>query len=619
MSLDSGDARGREVPEGVTGTMARDRWTPFLRRAAHVARQDAGLFLVLVRHLLRWTLRLALPVAGAAGVLHALPYHATVQRIPFVVEGSVLAHPGLSADTTLGSWEFPELSGLPIGAHIRPENVNVLDLTRAANGDLPSFVTRLQADFAAQVPRIVTWLLVEVVVGILLGLVASAAVNMSVRYLSGRPRRAHELRIRAVQLGAAVAVVLVVAGYGRLSYNPRWAEQSRLTGTLAAAQLFPDQLSAYYSHQTKAFDVLGSVLGLQAVLQKQLDDAKVPRTTLQIMFVSDMHLAGNYPLVQRYAASYGVDLIINTGDESEFGTALELTPAYLSALRTVAATTPMLWLAGNHDSPDVQATMRSIPGVTVLGTKTATVGGYAVRAGVVQAFGLTVAGLPDPRVYGGPGAYGSDALPVTDPLERSAVDQAVAGLVAQGTASASSAAETSAQSAAASSAGDSSAPAPTGTGSSAETGTGTAPQSFDIFATHEPVAAEELRAQLPGRIRQTNSGHTHKQNPAADLQTDEGIDLVEGSTGAGGLDNIVRGAKRPPIELSIESVGADCQFSRIIRFQIDSAASSATGAGASPQAYGDDVVASTTYFRPQKIAAGRVCGTASGIGKVAPL
>ena len=607
MSLDPGDARGGEAPDGVAATAAGNRWAPVLGRATQAARQ----FLVLLRLLLRWALRLALPVAGAAGVLHALPYHATVQGIPFVVEGSVLALPGLSADTTLGSWEFPDLTGVPIGVHIRPENVNVLDLTRAANGDLPSFVTRLQADFAAQVPRIVTWLVAEVVVGILLGLLAAASLNMSVRYLRGHPRRAHELRIRAIQLGAAVAVVLVVAGYGRLSYNPRWAEQSRLTGTLAAAQLFPDQLSAYYSHQTKAFDVLGSVLGVQAVLQKQLDDEKIPETTLQIMFISDMHLAGNYPLVQRYAASYGVDLIINTGDESEFGTALELTPAYLSALRAVTATTPMLWLAGNHDSPDVEATMRSIPGVTVLGTKTATADGYAVRAGVVQAFGLTVAGVPDPRVYGGPGAYGADALSVTDPLERSAVDQAVAGVVAQASASA------AARTAAASSAGGSGTPA--GSASSAAPGTGSGPQSFDIFATHEPVAAEELRAQLPGRIRQTNSGHTHKQNPAADLQSDSGIDLVEGSTGAGGLDNLVRGAKRPPIELSIESVGADCQFSRIIRFQIDSTAPSESNAGSSPQAYGNDVVASTTYFRPQKLAAGRVCDTTLGIGKEAPL
>jgi hypothetical protein len=187
------------------------------------------------------------------------------------------------------------------------------------------------------------------------------------------------------------------------------------------------------------------------------------------------------------------------------------------------------------------------------------------------------------------------------------VDEAVAGLVGQGTASDATAAD------------GSSVPASGSSAPAGGAGSATQPQSFDIFATHEPVAAEELRKQLPDRIRQTNSGHTHKQNAAADLQSDSGIDLVEGSAGAGGLDNIVRGARRPPIELSIESVGADCQFSRIIRFQIDSTVSSATSAGSSPQAYGNDVVASTTYFRPQKVAAGRTCGTELGIGKAAPL
>src|SRR3954451_8822595 len=239
---------------------------------------------------------------------------------------------------------------------------------------------------------------------------------------------AHELRIRAVQLGVGVVVVGLVAVYGRVTYNPNWVQQSRLTGTLAAAQLFPGQLSQYYAQNNKAFDVLGSVLGIQAALQQQTD-ADAPATALRIMFISDMHLAANYPLVQVYARSYDVDLIVNTGDESVFGTGIELTPGYLEAVRAVAAETPMLWLAGNHASPAVDSTMRTIPGVTVLGTKTQTADGYEVRAGYVDAFGLTIAGIPDPRVYGGPGAYGADDPDVTDPLERDAVDKALADVV----------------------------------------------------------------------------------------------------------------------------------------------------------------------------------------------
>ncbi|HEV7189248.1 MAG TPA: hypothetical protein VGN28_15260 [Blastococcus sp.] len=156
-------------------------------------------------------------------------------------------------------------------------------------------------------------------------------------------------------------------------------------------------------------------------------------------------------------------------------------------------------------------------------------------------------------------------------------------------------------------------------GSATAPPTGTAGRTFDIVATHEPVAADELRTVLPDRIRHTDSGHVHHQNDAADLQQDDGtIDLVEGSTGGGGLDNIYRGTKRPPIEFSIESVAVNCQFTRVVRFAIRSAAPSGAVA-ATPQAYGDDVTSSTTYFRPQDTGPDRTCDVQLGVGAERPL
>ncbi|MEU2348067.1 metallophosphoesterase [Modestobacter sp. NPDC049651] len=567
-----------------------------VRQAARTTGRVTGRVVAVV---LRWVLRLALPVLGAAGALQALPYRATVQGIPFEVRGTLFTRPWLSADTTLGSWQFPELTGLPVGVHVRPEDVDVLQLTKAAGGDLPGFVSRLRGDFSDLVPRIALWLVGELLLGALAGLAAAAALNMALRYWRGLPRRPHELRRRAVQLAAALGVLVLVAGVGAATYNPEWSRQSQLTGTLAAAQLFPDQLSDYYSQQSKAFDVLGSVVAIQAALQQQIEPSEAAGPALEVMFISDMHLAANYPLVQQYVASYGVDLVVNTGDEAEFGTPAELTPQYLDGLRALTAQTPMIWLAGNHDSPGVEDVLRGIPGVTVLGDKTATAGGYRVTASEVQAFGLTIAGLPDPRVYGGPGAYGADDPKVVDPLQRRAVRAALGAPDDDED--------------------DDAAATPTPTDDATDGAAGAAAPLYDVFATHEPVAAEELREVLPGEIRQTNSGHTHKQNKTADIQADDGtIDLVEGSTGAGGLDNIVRGTARPPIEFSIESVGADCQFQRVVRFQIDSAPDAASQP-ATASAYGDDVTASTIYFRPQQVGTDRVCGPQLGIGPVLPV
>jgi predicted MPP superfamily phosphohydrolase len=570
---------------------------PGARDAARHAARRAGVVLGRVLQVaLRWLLRIALPLICAAALLQAFPYHATVQGVPLQVQGSLFSRPGLSADTTLGNWEFPEVSGVPFGVHVSPEDVDVLAVTKRADGDLPAFVQRLQADFTAQLPRIAGWLIGEVLLGLALGLTVAAAINMSVRYLRGRPRRRHELRHRAVEGGVAVLVTAAVAGYGVLSYDPDWVRESRLTGTLGAAQLFPSQLSAYYTKQSEALDVLGSVVGIQAALQAQIEDGQTPKTALRIMYVSDMHLAANWPLVGQYAANYGVDLIIDTGDESEFGTREELTASYLDGLRAVSASTPVLWIAGNHDSPATVEIMRGIPGVTVLGTKTATGDGYDVTAGVVHAYGLTIAGLSDPRVYGASGAYGADDDSVVDPLEQQAVQAAVGTVVAAAD-------------------GGTTPPAPVDGG-------GAAPDPIDVFAVHEPVAADAVRAELPGTVRQTASGHVHKQNSSAKLQDGDGaIDLVEGSTGAGGLDNIVRGSKQPPIEFSIESVGEDCQFTRVIRFAIAASADTGTttnATGTTPGSYGNNVTASTVYFRPQVLEAGRTCGTQLGLGTERP-
>jgi hypothetical protein len=547
--------------------------------------------------LLRWALRLGLPLLGAAIALQALPYQATVQGVPFTVRATLFHQTGLSADTTVGSWIFPKVDGLPLGVHVSPRDVDVLAVTRAASGDTADYVRRLQADFTAAVPHIVLYLVGVLLLGVLAGLLAAAAVNMSIRYVRGLPRRPRELRSRALQLGAAGLVLVGVAGVGWFSYNPRWAQQSRLTGTLAAAQLFPDQLQQYYATQTKALDVLGSVVGIQAALQEQINRSDRPATALRIMFISDMHLAANYGLVAQYAASYGVGLIINTGDESEFGTAQELTPAYLDQVRALTAHIPMLWVAGNHDSPAVAGIMASIPGVTVLGAKAATSEGYRVTAGIVHAFGLTIAGLPDPRLYGGSGDSGSDDTKITTPLQQRAVDAAVGteDPAAAGTSSATASATASSSS------------APSG----AADGRDGVPD-VDIFMLHGPVGAREVRTVLGDRVRETAAGHQHQQNDPGDLQHGSGIDLIEGSTGAGGLDNITRGADRPPIEFSIESVGANCEFTDILRFQIQSAPAG-TDAG-TPQAYGDDVSVARVSFRPQGVPAGRTCGRQLGVG-----
>ena len=73
----------------------------------------------------------------------------------------------------------------------------------------------------------------------------------------------------------------------------------------------------------------------------------------------------------------------------------------------------------------------------------------------------------------------------------------------------------------------------------------------------------------------------------------------------------------PPIEFSIETVGTDCQFTKVVRFQL----------GEAPTAGGDalstadrQVVATTVYLdRNLGLDPSRTCSTASGRSEVRPL
>jgi hypothetical protein len=546
----------------VNVDLARRAWGRVLRTAPRLA-AFVG----------RWLLRIGLPIAFAAALLTLFPYHASAGGVQFRVHGSLIVNPGFSADTTVGNWVFPQVDFLPVGVHVQPVDLDLVTMSSAASADPAAYAEQLRHELSKQVPAITAWLVAELMLGILLGLGAAAAINLAIRQWRGQPRRAHELRHRTRQLGVAGLVLLVLVGVGAATYNPHWARRSHLSGTLAALQLFPGDLRAYYAQRTKALDVFDAIAVIQSNLEQRVAIGTTPDTAYSIMFISDMHLASNYPMVMRYAESFDVDLIINTGDESEFGTRAELTTAYLNQLRAVTAETPMIWLAGNHDSPATVAVMRTIPGVTVLGRKVAAADSYHVDAQVMDAYGLTVAAVPDPRVYGGPGAYGAADSPDVLPLERRAIDEALASV---------------------------------------------APDlKLDIFATHEPVAAAEAAKVLPGQIRQTNAGHAHAQNKDSDLQGGGSINLVEGSIGAGGLDNLGRHVPAPPVEFSIESVAADCQFTKIERFQITGIAPTSpedTTEGLLPQ-----VTASTHYFQPQDVATGRTCSTSQGLSGVRDL
>lgn len=100
----------------------------------------------------------------------------------------------------------------------------------------------------------------------------------------------------------------------------------------------------------------------------------------KILHISDLH---NNPagmdFILRVAELFGADMIVDTGDISDFGSPLET----LLLDRLNGLNVPYLFIAGNHDSPSIVDKMDTIPRVTVVN-------------GLLETNGLVFYGVPDP-------------------------------------------------------------------------------------------------------------------------------------------------------------------------------------------------------------------------------
>ncbi|MCK8817768.1 metallophosphoesterase family protein [Natroniella sulfidigena] len=102
---------------------------------------------------------------------------------------------------------------------------------------------------------------------------------------------------------------------------------------------------------------------------------------LQVLHLSDIH---NNPVglqfVIQIANSFGVDLVIDTGDITDYGTPLE--GGLLDRVEKLEL--PYVFIGGNHDSPTIIDKMAEFENLIVL------------ESDVVEINGLTIAGIADP-------------------------------------------------------------------------------------------------------------------------------------------------------------------------------------------------------------------------------
>lgn len=292
----------------------------------------------------------------------------------------VRIEPALTGVTTL---EIPPLGTIQAHTHRAPAELLVrLDHieTETLAKRLANQEERRQAmrTFEAEIqPRLTGFAVREIVLAAL----GAFAVSLLIWRRGLRP---------ALLLGACGAVMVGGVFFMMLrTYNPAAFREPTYTGTLALA---PDVISLAGELWERGGDLpaaTGNVVNSIRSLYSRVEDIPVLANpdqktgTRRILLVSDLHANPvGITLMNSVARKFRVDLIVNAGDLTDYGTKLE-TPFIQSLVETGIQ---QLFAAGNHDKADTLNYLKQLSSVRMLNGKT------------ITTKGIRVFGLPDPAI-----------------------------------------------------------------------------------------------------------------------------------------------------------------------------------------------------------------------------
>lgn len=193
-------------------------------------------------------------------------------------------------------------------------------------------------------------------------------------------------------VGAPLVVSAVVAG---LTFEPSALDEPRFTGLLSRAPYLAGEgrsvVDRLESYRSGVADMVRSVTTLYTVAGELpvIDDDEV--TT--VLHLSDIHLnPQGYDLAQQLVEQFGVDVVVDTGDVTTWGTAAE--SATLNRIGRLGV--PYVFVRGNHDS-------------VVTANAVAAQGAVVLEGEAVTVAGLTFAGIGDARFSPDSGVLDIDA------------------------------------------------------------------------------------------------------------------------------------------------------------------------------------------------------------------
>lgn len=175
--------------------------------------------------------------------------------------------------------------------------------------------------------------------------------------------RAHRGELAAA-LGAGVLAPLILYAATFSGYNPLAFRQPTLTGALSRSPELLGPVSQFgqrFSALRNELDEIGSITF--QLYQFLAEQSPIPADAIKVLHISDLHLNPvGYDVAQQVATRFDVSAVIDSGDATAEGTAVEV--GFLDRIRGFDV--PYFFVRGNHDSADTQAAVAAQPNARVL-------------------------------------------------------------------------------------------------------------------------------------------------------------------------------------------------------------------------------------------------------------
>lgn len=327
-------------------------------------------------HRPRLLIGLELAAVGLLGAVLGLLVAGTVTAPvgPFTADLSL--RPSLSGGTVV---QVPPLGELQLDTHDGPVRlaVQVAQLRSEAARSIvadPASLRGLGEDVNDDLRQAVQ----ELVLRTLLVTVAGAALLGLLVFRRGRATLA--------AAGSGLAALVAAAGVIALTIDQRALAEPRYTGLLASAPTavgdVRDVVERFDAYRLQLGRLVANVSELYSVTSA-LPVFTPDDDTVRVLHVSDLHLnPASYDVIDSVVEQFGVDVVVDTGDITDFGSAAE--SRYVSGIAGIDV--PYVWIRGNHDSSLTQAVVETQPNAVVLDGPE-----------VVEVAGVRFLGQGDPR------------------------------------------------------------------------------------------------------------------------------------------------------------------------------------------------------------------------------